>query len=631
MARRYTNAVSNTVGSVLFILISQQLCAEEVLELDDLLVTAGLQAVSMDDVASSVTVITREEIEQKQFKFLSDLLRDVPGFSVSQAGGAGSQTQVRVRGAEANQLLVLVDGIRANDPANSDEFQYQYALTSNIERIEIIRGPQSATWGSDAMAGVINIIRKKNSGSQDLVTNFETGSFGSINASVDGGYAGKVFQFSGGLSYLDASGTNISRTGDEKDGVENTTANIALVFDADDAFNVRFSSRVVDATSEYDDIDYFVTGLPVDADRETEFQQTFLSGEIGFKPPQGPWSGSLSVNRVDSDKFRLRGGLVFGERQSHHISFALEREDVDFSQRGEASFYGDPNQDQSYDVNGYALEYVGKPFTGFAWTISGRLDDYSEFDDASTWQLAASYQLSPALRLRGSTGTGSKTPTFTERYGFFADLFLGNPELKPESSRAWEFGFDTSWSDDRFQMQLAYFNQDLQDEIDSFVFDPVTFLFTALNKKSDSSRKGFEAVVDMQLGESFTLATSYTYTDATEKNSAGQVVREVRRPEHLAAMSANYHFANDRGNLNMQINYSGAQKDVFFSPVTFTSDQVNIDSYTILDLAASWQLGRSLQITGRVSNLLDEEYEEILGFVRPGRAIYVGLRGMFGF
>jgi len=322
--------------------------------------------------------------------------------------------------------------------------------------------------------------------------------------------------------------------------------------------------------------------------------------------------------------------VVFGARQSHRVSFALEREDVDFSQRGEASLFGDPNQDQSYDVNGYALEYVGKPMTGFAWTMSGRLDDYSEFDDATTWQLAASYQLFPALRLRGSIGTGSKTPTFTERYGYFADLFLGNPDLKPEFSRGWEIGMDTSWSDDRYQLQLAYFNQDLQDEIDSFVFDPVTFLFTAQNKKSDSGRNGIEAVFNMQLGGSFTLATSYTYTDATEKNAKGQAVREVRRPEHVAAVSANYHFANDRGNLNMHINYSGGQKDVFFSPVTFTSDRVNIDAYTILDLAASWKLSRSLEVTGRVSNLLDEEYEEILGFVRPGRAIYVGLRSIFG-
>ncbi len=651
MVTQPTKTISNMVGSLVLALFSNQLLAQDVLELDDMVVTAGLQPISINDVASSITIITREEIEQKQVRYLSELLRDVPGFSVSQAGGAGSQTQIRVRGAEANQLLVLIDGIRANDPASGDEFQYQLALTSNIERIEIIRGPQSATWGSDAMAGVINIIRKKDVDSHYLSGNIEAGSFNTINAGIDGSYSGEVFHLSGGLSHLDTDGTNISRTGNEKDGAENTTGNIALEFDAGDSFSLRFSGQVTDAKSQYDDIDYFVTGLPVDADRVTESQQTFLTGELRYDPQHSPWSGNFSVNRMDSDndnfsdgwwtssaasetlEFRLRGGVTFGkeEADNHRINFALEHENVDFSQRGQASPWGDPNQDQSYDVNGYALEYVGKPVTGFTWTMSARLDDYSDFDDATTWQLAASYQLSPALRLRGSVGTGSKTPTFTERYGFFEDLFIGNPDLKPESSQGWEIGFDTNWADKQYQFQLAYFDQDLQDEIDGFVFDLETFLFTAKNKESDSKRKGIEAIFDAHLGSSLALGASYTYTDATEENAMGQSVPEVRRPKHMAGVSANYYFAENRGNLNLNLNYSGKQQDVFFSPLTFTLDRVDIDAYTVLDFAASWKLTQSLELTGRVSNLLDEEYEEILGFVRPGRAVYAGLRGRFDF
>jgi len=299
---------------------------------------------------------------------------------------------------------------------------------------------------------------------------------------------------------------------------------------------------------------------------------------------------------------------------NHRINFALEREEVDFSQRGNASPWGDPNQDQSYDVNGYALEYIGKPVKGFTWTMSARLDDYSDFDDATTWQVAASYRLSPALRLRGSVGTG-----------------IGNPDLKPESSQGWEIGIDTSWADGQYQFQLAYFDQDLQDEIDGFVFDPETFLFTAQNKDSDSSRKGIETVFDMHLGKSFTLGASYTYTDATEKDAMGKTVPEVRRPKHMAGVSANYNFADNRGNLNLNLNYSGEQQDIFFSPSTFASELVEIDAYTVLDLATSWKLTQSLELTGRISNLLDEEYEEVLGFVRPGRAVYAGLRGRFDF
>jgi len=629
--------------------VSEPENAEEAEELEHVLVTARLEPISIGDIGSSVTVITREEIEQKQVKYLSELLRDVPGFSVSQAGGAGSQTQVRVRGAEANQLLVLMDGVRANDPAASGEFQYQFALTSNIERIEIIRGPQSATWGSDAIAGVINIIRKKDVENQYLSANVEAGSFDSFNASVDGGYSGKVFQITGGLSYLDTDGTNVSRTGNENDGAENTTGNIALEFDAGDAFSLRFSGQWIDATSEYDDFDYFVTGLPEDADRVTESNQNFLTGELRYKPSQNPWSGSFSVNRMDSDNdnfsdglwtgstaattldYRLRAGVVLDEASNHSLGFALEHQNIDFSQRGEATIYGDPNQDQSYDVNGYAAEYIGKPITGFTWTASARLDDYSDFDNATTWQLAASYQLTPTLRLRGSAGTGSKAPTFTERYGYYEDYFIGNPNLKPESSQGWEVGLDTRWSNDRYQFEVAYFDQDLQDEIDGFVFDPDTYLFTAQNKDSDSTRKGVEAVFDMRLGKSFTLVATYTYTNAREKDAFGQSVPEVRRPRNLASLSANYYFAGNRGNLNLNLNYNGSQQDVFFSPATYVEERVDIDPYTVVNLAGSWKLTNSLELTARINNLFDEVYEEVLGFVRPGRAVYAGIKGRFNF
>jgi vitamin B12 transporter len=651
MVNTYSKATLAMANSLLFALFSTGLAAEEAIELDEMLVTARLQPISINDVASSVTVITREEIEQRQVKYLSDLLRDVPGFAVSQAGGAGSQTQVRVRGAEANQLLVLIDGVRANDPAVGDEFQYQFAVTSDIERIEIIRGPQSATWGSDAMAGVINIIRKKNVATQYLAAEAEGGSFSTINLAINGGYSGEIVRLNGGVSRLDTDGTNISRSGNEKDGAENTTASVALEIDAGESVVLGFSGQFVDASSDFDEIDFFVSGLPVDADRVAESEQTYLTGEVRFAPQDSIFSANFSVRDMDSEHdnyadgawsgstasetidIRLRGGWGFGRNQlrNHSINFALERRDVDFSQRGEATIFGDPNQDQSYDVNGYALEYVGNPLSGFTWTLSGRLDDYSDFDDAKTWQLAGSYKVSGAVRLRGSVGTGSKAPTFTERYGFFAGQFIGNPDLKPESSQGWEIGVDTNWAEGNQTLLLTYFDQDLQDEIDGFVFDPDTFLFTALNKDGDSKRKGVEAVYDAWVGKTWSFGASYTYTDATEEDASGQPVQEVRRPKHLASLVASYYFANERGNLNVNLNYTGKQLDNFFSPVTYTVDKVEIPSYTVVDLAASWRLTGSLELTARASNLFDEEYEEILGFVRPGRAVYAGLRGRFGF
>jgi len=409
-------------------------------------------------------------------------------------------------------------------------------------------------------------------------------------------------------------------------------------------------AELVDAAGDYDDIDYVTTGLPVDANLMSKSRQSYLSGALGIRPPGKSWTGELSVNRMisDNDNFnsglwtgstgadtvelRLKGGLGFGPHGavSQHVGFALERQELDFSQRGQASPFADPNQNQSYSADSLALEYVGKPLEGLTWTLSGRLDEYSAFRNARTWQAAASYRVSASLRLRASAGTGSKTPTFTERFGYYPDLFIGNPDLKPESSRGWEIGMDSDWADGRYALQLAWYEQSLEDEIDSFVFDPVSFLYTARNKSTGSRRRGLETVFDAHLGKPLTLTASYTYTDATERDAQRRRLREVRRPKHMASVSANYRFAGGRGNLNLNLDYSGPQRDVLYSPATYTLDRVRVGAHSVLDMAVAWRLTRSLQLTARVSNLLDEDYEEIVGFRRPGRALYAGLRGRFG-
>jgi vitamin B12 transporter len=202
--------------------------------------------------------------------------------------------------------------------------------------------------------------------------------------------------------------------------------------------------------------------------------------------------------------------------------------------------------------------------------------------------------------------------------------------LEPETSEGWELGLDATAGNGRLRGSLVYFEQELENEIDGFVFDPDSFLYTARNKDVPSQRQGVELSGSWLLAGGLDLTAGYTWTDATEQGPLGQDVREVRRPEHQASLGVNWRFAQERANLNLNINYTGDQDDLFFDPVTFAQQTVVLDSHTVADLAGSWQLGNRLQLLGRATNLTDADYEEVLGFVRPGRAFYAGLRGTFG-
>ncbi|VAW43958.1 Outer membrane vitamin B12 receptor BtuB [hydrothermal vent metagenome] len=613
-------------------------------DLSNLIVTAGIAPIESDQYGGSVTVITAAHIAQAQANYLSDILRQVPGFAINQSGGPGTQTQLRVRGSEANHVMVLLDGVRVNDPTAGDEFLFNYALLDNIERIEIIRGPQSAIWGTDAMSAVINIISKqsvKNNWGFDL----ELGSFNSKRIALDGGLAEDNWRLDAGINYLDTAGTNISRQGTEADGFENIASHLRFGVDATDTVSLQIRANHSDALNEFDGIDFAVTGLPVDADLWTKRQQTTVQLVAKFKPNSSwhsdlsyQWSdvdaqnftfgfGETSSTAAQTDEIKLNSSLQFGTDDQHRLSALVDHRQVDFVQRGEASPFGDPNQRQDYSVTGLAVEYQHQLNQQFNWNVSARQDDFNRFEGVSNYKVAASYHLNAGWRLRGSLGTGSKAPSFIERFGFFPANFIGNPNLVPEESDAFELAVEKTWLNNR--LELVYFDQDLDNEINGFVFDVASGLFTAANQMGKSQRQGVEFSWSGQLNDQLDFNFNYTYTDATEEDASGTEVTEVRRPENMAHLGFNYRFAANRASLYAQVNYQDDQLDVFFDPSTFVSSKVNLDGYTTVDLSFSWQLNPTIQLYAKAQNLFDESYQEVLGYARPGAAFYAGIKARF--
>ncbi|MEZ5561178.1 MAG: TonB-dependent receptor [Pseudomonadales bacterium] len=616
-------------------------------QLEEMVVTAHRTDIALENAGSAVSVIDRPFIEHRQALLLGDVLRSLPGISVSRTAGFGSQTQVRARGAEANHVLVVIDGVEANDPAGADEFDFASLTSYDVERVELVRGPQSALWGSDATAAVLSITTRRGSEPIEAEANLQSGARGTRSA------AGHLARNTGtasvdfSASRISVEGDSAAASGSERDGYDNATLGLRARWEPATDTHVGISARQVDATTEIDDID-FGTGLPADADRESKDAFALLRADAGTTLLDGRWDNDLGITRFESQRRQIadgvretttraqRDGLYYqatvhldgpAERARHQLIIAVDHERSTFRQRGDASAFGDPNQDQSMGNTGYVVQYLGEPVADWHLSAGARYDDASDFDNIATWRLTSAYRLAEsATTLHASFGSGQKAPTFVERFGYFADQFLGNPDLRPERSTGYDVGVRQVLFDGGAQFDLTLFHERLENEIDGFVFDPDSGRFTAANVDGSSRRTGAELALWARLPAAVDASISYTYVNAREPAAAGGHSRELRRPRHTASLDLNRAFLGERGNLNVNLYYNGAQLDRYFPPPLYGPERVRLDDYLLLDLSASLALSANVSLFARVENLLDERYANVLGYRGAGRGAYAGVR-----
>lgn len=622
-------------------------------------VTAYRTPQALERAGSATSIIARDRIEATQAVQVADVLRAVPGLSIARSGPVGAQTQIRLRGAEANQLLVLIDGVEANDLATDDAFSFEHLTTADIERIEVVRGPQSALWGSDALAGVINVVTRRPTRPLETSAFLESGSFDLLNGGASIGGSNDRGMINAAFSRFRTDGTNAARSGREDDGYDNDTASFAARVQASPGLALDASVRHTDATAEFDALDY-VDGVlvAVDADDESELGHTYARAGGRLELADGRWTHDLhyGITETDTDTVTRSAGASAPERAStagdkygvyyqsslrvtpgtatepgDTLTVALDHEREEFRQRGTPSFFGDPNQDQQLHSTGVALEYLAFLGPDLVLSASARHDDNSDFDDAGTWRTTASWKLPAAsLRLHGSYGTGQKSPTFFERFGFTPDTFVGNPDLEPEESTGWDAGVERRWLGERVVTDLTYFRADLDDEINGFYCPPPAFACTAVNEPGKSRRKGVELAVDAALTARWTVAASYTYTDARQSEarpdgSLGEV-REVRRPQHSAALGLTGRWLGGRLVAHAAASYAGERQDDSFLLSPPYVARVTLDDYTLVNLAASYAVTQQVTVYGRIENALDEDYEDVYGFATPGAGVFAGIR-----
>lgn len=629
--KHYSAAFALAVSS-----FSAQVISDTNAEIEEVLVSASLIPITASRSANAVTVIDRAQLRNRATVSLSNILRDVPGFSVSQVGVLGSQTQIRVRGAEANHLLVTIDGVEANDPSQGDEFSWGTLTASDIERIEIIRGPQSSLRGSDAVAGVVNIITR--SAEKSSVGLFlESGSWATHHSGFNIGYKQGDFDIRFGLSHIESAGDNIARTGDENDGYRNTTYNIRSGLKLSDQMDISFAARESDGMNQFD-ADNDFDGLIEDQDRASEFENSTMRFQGDYSSKDGTWQHKVLISQSKSDNTafadKAKGNVTASTKDqiqyigsftwdqgAQNVAALVEREEEDWMQRGEITWgVYDPNQDRERDTDSVAVEYRTDINDHLTLAASARHDDNSEFDSAKTYRAEAIYQLTEAIRLRGAVGTAVKNPTFTERFGFYTN-FIGNPNLIPEESTSWELGADQLIMGGALTLSLTIFEAELENEIDGFVYDPATFAYTSNNINGTSERKGAELSAVGNISESMSLSAAYTYTDSTGDDA----VREVRRPRHIASLNLGWQVA-DNLHLNTNIQFTGEQTDVYFPPFPEPSQVVALSNHTLVNINLNYSATEKFEMYLKLENALNENYEEVFGYQTLGFGASLGLR-----
>ncbi|MFQ3206107.1 MAG: vitamin B12 transporter [Glaciecola sp.] len=586
-------------------------------------------------LAGSVSFISAETIEASGAATVTDLLRSFASINISQSGPTGTLTEIRFRGSESNHILVLVDGVEINDIGQGGLVNFAHILVSDIERIELLRGPQSALWGSSAVSGVISITSKRPdvSGQHKLSANLGFGQ----QAIRQLGLYYKVRQdglsLSANVNHLKTDGENISRQGNEEDGYRNTSFNTNITYQANKEHNLTFNIRLVDFFTEFDAIDFANTGLPVDADNYSNGEQLNALLRWDFTPTESIWSQSLSyqLNRFASDSFSngvFSGGTVGKTQRVNWINYinlgandfvnvGLDSVKEDFEQRG-PNVFGNPNQTQDNQTISVLSDGQYEVAKKLYASYSIRSDQSDEFDGANSFRLGLSYNLSKQLKAFVSRGKAVKNPTFTERFGFFPGTFTGNSKLVPESSYANEIGLTYNLSD-QFNAELTHFDTKLENEINGFVFDPATNAFTAQNIDDTSTRKGLELSIYGDWRD-INWSASFAYLDAQAPTEV-----ELRRARHSASTTISYAL-NKSSNIYFQADYAGSKQDRFFPPFPNPSQIVGLDPYWLISANYQYQYNERMEFGLRVDNLLNEGFEDVFGFVGQSRKIVVNMR-----
>jgi vitamin B12 transporter len=557
-------------------------------------------------------VIDEAEIEARGAQVAIDVLETIPGLSVARNGAFGGVTGVRQRGATTDKTLVLVDGVPVNDPSQpSGGFDFSSFDLADVQRIEVLSGPQGSLWGSDAIGGVISFTTRELEGWR---ADLEVGSFSTRRATVGIGRADGRGAIGVTVAALSTDGISKAASGTEDDGFDSLTATANARFDVTLDGRIRFN----DAEVETDGFPAPAFAL-ADTDETATSESWFAFGRARATGVLG-LDHALSLSVYDLDRAALGGDFpsrYTAERQvyryqaerrggTYQATVGAEREDTE-------ARLSDGSRADLGATSAFGVVRL-TPLQRLSTTLSVRYDDPDEVEAETTARAAVAYEVGAGFTARASYGQGFKTPTISQLACDFC-FPAGPADLKPERAEGYDLGVAWTSADQRVSATVTGYELRVRDQID-FAFDPVTFGFRYRNLERTRSR-GVEAEAEAVLAGGFGLRAAYAYTEAEDRTTGDPLPRV---PEHQG--SAVLTWSGERFDGALTFRAEGEQADV--NPDTFV--MAEREGFVTADLALGYALTEGLRATLRIENLSDEDHQQVLGYAEPGRAAYVGLR-----
>jgi vitamin B12 transporter len=559
----------------------------------------------ISETGQSISVVIAEEIDRIQGADFTRTLERLPGVSFSRNGGLGAQTGLNVRGANADQVLVLVDGVRIADYASTGGgYDLGNLLSGNLSRVELLRGSNSVVWGSQAIGGVLAVQSREVDG---FAGSLEYGTYDTLLANATAGIAGDRLAASLSAGYARTDGFSAQAGGTEADGYEQWSLAGRARYALTSELSLRAAGRYADSH----------LGIDLLGPDSVDFQDTREA------------SARLGLDYA-SDTFDLTAGLAFADVRRDYVggfgpssftgrSWTAElRGRADLSDEFALEFGADTDwtrSTSSFDPAASARQSSAHALLG--WYGDGRslaagvrIDDHDRFGTHATFGANGSFDLGEGWRLRASFGEGFKAPTLYQLYGGF----VGNTALQPETSRSYEAGLEKGDRNAQLHLALTGFRRDSRNLIDldsSFVYQNV----------AKARAQGFELELAVRITPQFRAQAAYTYLEARDLTATRDL---ARRPRHMLALSADWETPLAGLTLGADVRLQGDSVEY-----SFFGTPTRLDGFAVTTLRASLPLGERFELYGRVENVGDVRYQTAAGFNTPGRSAYAGVRVRF--